>query len=236
MRIERTERAGRARGRSRVALGCWLVVALAVLPAAAMGPVDGEVGLDYWVSETEVASGASGITEDSASPGIRAELWFFNKLGVSGSMYEPQPEGALDGSDTEYLNLDIKYRLISPTDKTFLAVGGGWESVDFGATDTSGPRIVVEGRVGFAGLAYAYGRGAYLPVLEDFGDAATVEAQDGTGREVELGVAVEPSPFFSVWAGYRTQNFEFDQFVGGVAAGELTVDNDGFVAGVGFHF
>ena len=207
-----------------------LTAALAPTPAHALGPVDGEATLVYWDSDTEVGS----TSASSSNVGGRAELWFFEKLGVSAALYRPEGDDALDGADFEYLNLDVKWRLHSPTENNFIAFGAGWQQVDLSgstAADTSGPRLVVEGRVARAGVFYAYGRGAWLPDLDDW-EVAGVPLTDGEGKEIEIGLQVKPAPFVQLFAGWRMHEDTFE----GPLGNDLDFQHDGFLLGAGVNW
>ena len=214
-------------------LAAIAVAALAVpfwpAPAEAVGPADGEVTALYWESDTEV----DGISEGSGDVSGRAEIWFLKRCGVSGAYFQPSPGGALDGTKLEYLNLDAKFRVLSPSENNFLALGVGWQKIDVSGEasgDTSGPRVVAEGRFSFK-IVYVYGRVAYLPDLDDLtlGDDTYTS---GEGQELEAGVQIKPFPFFQIFAGYRADKVTFDAPEGG----SLEVKNEGPVAGIGFNF
>lgn len=223
------------RGLLRITLLVLATMALSS-PALALGPVDGEVTALYWMSKTEVETSedVEGEEEDSEDVGGRAELWFMKKFGVSAAMYGIDPEGTLEGTDIDQRQLDVKWRLISPTENNFLAIGAGWQQIDFSGDiddETSGPRLVVEGRLGLVGILYAYGRGAYLPDLDDF-TIDDVPLTDGSGHEIEAGVQLKPFPFIQVFAGWRQTGMTFDTPLGD----ELEIDSSGPVAGVGINF
>ena len=201
------------------------------VPAWALGPVDGEVTVLYWNSDTD----AFGASESSSAVGGRAELWFIKKLGVSAGIYRPEPDGSLDGLEFDYKNLDVKWRLISPTENNFLAVGAGWQlvDIDFGGfdTDTSGLRLVAEGRVGLVNILYLYGRAAYLPSLDDL-DTGLITLTDGKGKEFEFGLQLKPMPFIQFFAGFRSHEDNFE----GPFGADVDFKHDGIVAGAGVNF
>ncbi len=203
-----------------------LAASLGTAPALALGPVDGEVTALYWDSDTDV----SGVSEGSGDVAARAELWFFKKWGVSAGYFQPSPEGA----DMEYLNLDAKYRVFSPTEGNFLAVGLGWQTVDLSgggeSADTSGPRVVAEGRFSVK-IVYLYGRVAWLPKLDDI-EIGEGSLTNGDGQELEAGIQIKPFPFFQIFAGYRANKMSFDAPEGGT----FEIENKGPIAGIGFNF
>ncbi len=203
-------------------VGAALVIAgLAVAPSLAAGPVDGEVTAVYWLSDTEVDLGnGESDSVGSEAIGFRAELWFIEKLGVSAGLFAADLEGSDETVD--YNNLDVKWRLLSPTENNFLAVGAGWQQIDVGSEDTGGVRVVADGRVGLVGFLYFYGRAAYVPSLSDVG-----ELSGGSMTELEAGLMIKPAPFLQLFAGYRSNDVSFDA---------MDWTTDGFVAGVGVNF
>lgn len=206
-----------------------ILLAATASPALALGPVDGEVTALYWLSTTQIGSSE----EDSPDAGGRAELWFVKKIGISAALVRTDPEGALEGTDLEYRNLDLKWRVLSPTENNFLALGVGWQQLELAngdSVDTSGPRAVLEGRVSLVGVLYAYGRAAYLPDLDDW-RIGLVTLTNGKGHEIEGGVQLKPAPFLQFFAGYRRNEATFDGLLG-----EVEVSTDGIVAGAGVNF
>ena len=212
-----------------------------ILPAFALGPVDGEVEALYWFSDAKSSMNGNSSSDSSEAPGARAQVWFFG-WGVAGAYYKAEPEGG----NVEYTSLDLERKLIKPTDNTFLAIGLGWQNVNVSIDgmstdllDTSGARLNAEGRIGFAGFAYAYARGAYFIDLDDykFSDGLDTYAfTSGGGHEYEVGVGFEPLPFLSLWAGYRVNKVDFDLAVSDVPVGSIDFKTDGFKVGAGVHF
>jgi hypothetical protein len=200
-------------------------------PAAmALGPVDGEVAVIYWVAETD----DSFDTFDAYGPGVRGEVWFMKKLGVSAELFDLDVDlgGPFSDASLEYQNLDVKWRPFSPTENTFVAFGLGWQQIEVEDLDTSGARLVVEGRIGIAGFMYFYGRGAYFPSLDDIEAGGFTFAEDVDGREIDLGLAFEPAPFLSIWVGYRTNEISFTE----VGFGGVDLNTSGPYVGAGVHF
>jgi hypothetical protein len=215
--------------RSTRALFCAAALAAAIVPAFALGPVDGEVSALYWGSKTEIAT----LDEGSGAPGGRADLWFFDRWGASAAMFEPSPEGDLAGSDIGYANVDLKWRFLSATRNNFLAIGAGWERFTLDGLaegESDGVRVVAEGRVGIVKVLYFYGRAAYLPSLSDL-DTGTVVLTDGSGSEGEVGLQLKPWPFVQFFAGWRQNKTEFRS-----VAGDLSFENKGPVVGMGVNF
>jgi len=159
----------------------------------------------YWL-DTDVADEAPAITEPFESIlGSNRELWLNNKWGLQGSLYS----GDLDNTginDAEYLSLDVKRRFLNLTEKTFFAVGVGWQDIDLhigGAS--SGPRVLLEGRWGLNDSLSLYGATAWLPYLDDISAGSNV-----VGSELEAGLTYEPLPYLSLRAGYRRFDLDYD--------------------------
>ena len=101
------------------------------------------------------------------------------------------------------------------------------------AFDSNGFRVIADGRFGFIGILYVYGRLAYLPSLSDIEENGQTFAEGDTGFDADIGLGIEPLPILTLWVGYRTQNFDFKQPGG---PGTLTIDNSGPYLGAGVHF
>jgi hypothetical protein len=189
---------------------CSISCALLVAPALAAGPIDGEVSAVWWANELTQNDPTTEVSDDAAAPGLRAELWMFERYGLRASQFGSDPEDT-DGAD--YTSVDVLWRALSPTENNFVAVGVGWQQMDVLGLDdrTSGARVTVEGRVGLAGMLYGYGHGSYLPSLSDVqpSDPALEPFRDLDSYEYELGVAWNALPFMNVHAGYRVQNLSF---------------------------
>jgi hypothetical protein len=198
-----------------------VVASLAIAPSLAAGPVDGEITAVYWLSDTKFdVTGEDTGTEKSEAIGFRAELWFVKKLGVSAGLFAAD---LADSDETiDYNNLDVKWRVLSPTENNFLAIGAGWQQIDVGGEDTGGVRIVVDGRVALVGFLYFYGRAAYVPSLSDVDGL-----EGGSMTELEAGLMIKPAPFLQLFAGYRSNDVGFDG---------VDWTTDGLVGGIGFNF
>lgn len=181
-------------------------------PVLAAGPIDGEVSAVWWANDFDTKSETASTSTDAGAPGLRAEMWMFNRYGLRASQFGSDPDGS-DGAD--YTSVDVMWRALSPTENNFLAVGLGWQQMDVDGLDeaTSGARVTVEGRVSLMGMLYAYGHGSYLPSLSDTdaADPQQGEFRDLDGYEYELGVAWNAMPFMDVHAGYRVNNMSFTQ-------------------------
>jgi hypothetical protein len=185
---------------------------LAAAPVMAAGPIDGEVSAVWWANDYQSETQASTASEDAGSAGLRAQLWMMERYGVRATQYASDPDSS-NGAD--YTSVDLMWRALAPTENNFFAVGLGWQQMEVaGLTDDpSGLRVAVEGRIGLAGMVYAYGHGAYLPSL---GDADASNPLDPTFRdlnayEYELGVAWNAMPFMNVHAGYRSTSLSYEQ-------------------------
>jgi len=220
----------------RLVVRVLVLTTMVATPALALGPVDGEVGALWWANEyaTEGASADAGV------PGINAELWWQSKFGVRAKLF-----GDVDNtsSSSDYTAVDVMWKPFSPTENNFVAVGVGWQDMDFTAIDsfsgdTSGMRLSVEGRVGIVGMVYAYGQAAYLPSMGDASDSVN-EYSDMDGLEYEVGVSWKPAPFISVRGGYREAQLDYTRVeFGGAETSESSESSEssGFLLGVGFHF
>ena len=146
------------------------------------------------------------------------------------------------GSSSDYTALDVMWKPFSPTENSFIAVGLGWQEMDFTALsfsgDTSGLRVAVEGRVGIVGMVYAYGQAAYLPSMDDASNSSltTVTYNDMNGLEYELGISWKPAPFISVRGGYRENQLDYTRVENSGDETDESSESSGFLFGVGFHF
>jgi hypothetical protein len=225
----------------RLVVRVLLLSTLVAAPALALGPVDGEVGALWWANEydTERASADAGV------PGLNAELWWQSKFGLRAQML-----GDVDdtSNSSDYTAVDVMWKAFSPTENNFVAVGLGWQDMDFTAGDitapspaggdTSGMRIAVEGRVGIVGMVYAYGQAAYLPSMDDSSNSLSLTPEtydDMDGLEYEVGVSWKPAPFISVRGGFRENQLDYTR-VNGLVSNDESSESSGFLLGVGFHF
>ena len=186
----------------------------------ALGPVDGEIGLQYW---SDSVNGSFSDTElDAGTGGIYGELWLSNKWGIRANYYRNPFEDTRFESSGQ-LNLDIKRRFLSPTDNSYFAIGLGYENLDLkNSGSSSGPRLVADGRLGLVGILYFYGQFAWIPVLQSFDNVDDIEA-----RETEFGLVLDPLPFLSLRLGYR--NYDIDHNLGSTGA-------DGLIFAGGIHW
>lgn len=196
---------------NRIALASVICLSLAA-PALAAGPLDGEVAAVWWANDFDSESEAGVDSTDGGAAGLRAQVWFKNKYGVKAMQYGSDPADS-DGAD--YTSVDLMWRPLSPTENNFVAVGVGWQEMEVAGLEdaTSGMRLALEGRVGLAGMVYAYGNAAYLPSMGDSAseDVAFGDFEDLQSYEYELGVAWNATPFVNVHAGYRANTLDFNQ-------------------------
>ncbi|GMR06462.1 MAG: hypothetical protein BMS9Abin25_1057 [Gammaproteobacteria bacterium] len=124
--------------------------------------------------------------------------WLNNKWQGQSSLYKTK---SLDVGllDTSQWSVDITRRLLSGKQNTYLAMGLGWNDVEVAAGESSfGMRFIAEGRVGIYGPTYLFGQAALSPWMTNVGQLV-----DPFGKELELGLAVDPLPSMSLRAGYR---------------------------------
>jgi hypothetical protein len=199
---------------------CGLACALICAPVLALSPVEGEVGAVYWANQTDSTTSGGNVSTHGATPGLRGDLWVLDRYGVRAGQYRAESND--DGVDTT--SVDVMWRAFAPSAHNFLAIGLGWQDMQFhGANeggDTSGMRLSVEGHVGFTDLIQGYGQGAWLPRLDDSANAAA-ELQDMDGYEYEMGVAWSAAPFLSVRAGWRGSSLGFTETTSTPAASSL---------------
>ena len=127
------------------------------------------------------------------APGFKAELWIKKAFGFRASRYSSDVD-ALTAETSDFTSLDFMWRPFSPGENNFVAVGVGWQESDLGniglASDTSGARINVEGRIAVAGIVYFYGQGSYLPELDDAQSVVPGESfADLSGHEYEVHIS-----------------------------------------------
>ncbi len=219
-----------------------VLLGLAQFPALAAGPVDGSFGVLWWQTDFQRGSALEDISADAGAPGYRGELWFFNKVGVRANLFSSDL-GELNEDDADYISADVMWRLWSPTEKSFVAAGLGWQDMEFtesglGATrvETAGVRATVEGRVGVIAVLYVYGVYSYLPELDDFSPGGGDRYTELEGQEYELGVQWKVAPFVDMRAGYRASQLDYLREPVLNPAYNGQVDSEGFMVGFGIHF
>ncbi|HEX6850089.1 MAG TPA: hypothetical protein VF139_01690 [Candidatus Polarisedimenticolaceae bacterium] len=199
------------------------IVAAAGTPALALGPVDIDLGVVYWVSETEDDTEAV----DSEAPGGFVDLGFGDHWVVGASYYKADPDG---GEGIDFTNVSVKYKFISASRNNFFALGAGVEQLGIADDSSTSARVFAEGRVSVK-IVYFYARAAYLPALGDI-DTGVGTFKGDTGTDFDAGIGIKPLPFFYIYAGYtdKTRTFELP------LAGDVDLKVKGPYAGVGFNF
>jgi hypothetical protein len=209
-----------------------------ILPAAAAGPIDGEVGAVYWSNEFNV----NGAVADSTAPGLRAELWFVERYGLRAAAYRSEIDG-IDIETNDSTNLDFIWRVVSVSRNNYFALGAGWQQMDnaaLGMENTNGARLNVDARIAVTPWFYFYGQGAYLPAIEDTAavDPRLGRFEDMEAFEFEVGFAFEPAPFLSVRGGYRDCSLDYTRLAFDTQGTQLpgSVQSSGFLLGLGIYF
>ena len=215
----------------------------ALLPLQAAGPVDGEIGLLWWQTDFARDTDIENISIDAGAPGVRGELWFFNKLGLRAAMFSSDL-GELDEDDADYRSADLMYRLFSVTQKNYLALGLGWQDMEFTESglatqlvETSGLRVIADGKVSLIRVVHLYGNYAWLPDLDDYSPDQNADVYtDLEGREYEVGVSWTVFPFFDTRLAYRVTELDFTREPALFPTYKGTIENAGFMIGMAFHF
>lgn len=188
-----------------------LVLASLWLPGAAAvaaGPIDAEAGLNWWANDFDADLGGGDV--DAGALGGHVQLWWDQTWGLKGALYRSDLADSEDADDADYLSVDVKRRLISPTENNYLAAGIGYQHLDLRGGDTRGLRVIVEGRLGVIGAVWVYGHSAWMPV---FDDTAARESQDAL--EFEAGIGFSPLPFIKLSAGWRKFDLDFEDAASG---------------------
>jgi hypothetical protein len=205
---------------------CALLAAIVSIDRThAVGPVDVELGALYWGASTD-----DGIAnESSGAPAAFGNLWLKNSLGFAASRYDVSPEGSLEGTDSDFTTVDVRWRWLSASRNNFVALGLGAERVGLVDDATTAPRVSVEGRVSVK-IVYFFARGAYLPTM----GSMMIEGipYDGrTGYELEGGLAVKPAAFISIYAAYKSNTIDLAG-----PTGDVSLTSSGPAAGLVFSF
>lgn len=180
-------------------------MALFSLPASsalAAGPVDGEIGLNWWANDFDADFGGGDV--DAGAVGGHLQLWWNQTWGLKGALYRSDLADSGNADDIDYLSVDLKRRLISATENNYLAAGVGYERLDLRGGDTHGLRLLVEGRAGLVGALWIYGQSAWMPVFDN-----TAAREDQDAFELEAGLGFTPLPFVKLSAGWRRFTLDF---------------------------
>ena len=196
---------------------------LAAGPAGALGPVDGEAGVFTWVvDDYEDTSVNSPLT------GGYGELWLGERWGLRASLYRISEDSVGMAPDEQTL-VDFKYRLLSATDNTFLALGLGWEQDRFGTDgDASGARVMAEARVGILGFLRFYADAGWAPSLGSVG-----LRQDLSSISVETGLVLDPLPFVDLRLAWR---YQITDYTGAITGSGASEGSYGVLLGGGIHW
>ena len=196
---------------------------LVTAPAKALGTVDGEVGVFTWVVDDY-----QDTSVNSPLTGGYGELWLGERWGFRTALYRISEDSVSMAPDEQTL-VDFKYRLVTATDNTFLAVGLGWERNRFGAEgDASGARIMAEGRVGVLGFLRFYAEAGWAPALGDLGSR-----RDLSSISVETGLVLDPFPFVDLRLGWR---YQITDYTGVITGSQASEGSYGVLLGGGIHW
>jgi len=207
--------------------GLAAATSLATLqPAFALGLFDGEVGLEWWNTQFDIAQEDDSF--DVGTYGIHAEGWWDQDFGLRAAWFDSDLETQELSNDRRF-NLDFKRRIFSPTDNSYLAAGIGWQNLSLTSGDSSnGARLLFEGSAGLVGVVSLYGQATWLPWLND-ADHFT----DLSGSEWEIGLKVDPMPFLTFSGGYRRFRLDYtDEQIND----EGSSTSDGVFLGLGIHW
>lgn len=170
------------------------------------------------------------ISFDTRALEARPKVWW-HRWGLEASYFESDAIDDDSEQGLDFLGVDVRRRLFSTTQKSFVALGIGWTNIaldDLGENDdTQGPRLSLESRLGVAPLLHLYGHSAWYPGLAD-----TTRIKQTNGFEVEAGLTVKPIPHLSFRAGYRELRLDFKSLQGANESSK----SQGVVLGAGFHW
>ena len=177
-----------------------------------------------WYTSTSSSPGSPDIAAQfSATQG-----WLYDKWSGQSILNQMNDQG-IDIADTSQWAVDIKRRLLSAKENTYFAMGLGWKDIELAQDESSsGMRFVAEGRVGIYGPAYLFGQAAVSPWMTDAGSHTAP-----FGKELDLGMGLNPLPSMSFRAGYRSYWFDTSD-----SSNEsiLKGHTDGFYIGGGLHW
>lgn len=177
-----------------------------------------------WYTSTSSSAGSPVIdARFSATRGWLNDKW------SEQSILEQMNDQDIDIADTSQWTVDIKRRLLSAKENTYFAMGLGWKDIEVTQDESSsGMRFVAEGRLGIYGPAYLFGQAAVSPWMTDAGSYIAPH-----GKELDLGMGLNPLPSMSFRAGYRSYWFDTSD-----SSFESTLKShtDGFYIGGGLHW
>ncbi|MCZ7599702.1 MAG: hypothetical protein M5U09_20810 [Gammaproteobacteria bacterium] len=156
---------------------------------AGPGPLDAEAGVLWWSHDVDTADLGS---SDADGTGAYAELWWAEGWGLAADYYKSDPDRRGFGDTTDF-SVDVKRRVLSPTENNFIALGVGWQDAELvGGHTTEGVRLTADARVGL-GILHAYGRAVWMPDLGDAGPRDDISGHEYQGRRVVHAVSI-PQP------------------------------------------
>ena len=165
---------------------------------------------------------------NSPLTGGYGELWLGERWGLRASLYRISEDSVGMAPDEQTL-VDFKYRLLSATDNTFLALGLGWEQDRFGADgDASGARVMAEARVGILGFLRFYADAGWAPSLGTVGSR-----QDLSSISVETGLVLDPLPFIDLRLAWR---YQITDYTGAITGSDASEGSYGVLLGGGIHW
>lgn len=218
------------------------VIAVAAAPAYAVGPVDVEIGLKYWVHDVEFEDGfGDSETYDGDAPAFFAEVWV-NKLGFAGSWHQSRVDENEGEIDIDFQAIDARWKVLKLTDNNFLAVGAGVQQIEWDIegdkVDSTGFRIVADGQFGLGKIVYGFGEAVYYLGMGDADFSSGGGLEDIDGWELEFGVSVKPFPFLNAKAGYRMSELNAEIQMEMLRVGNLKFDTsfDGWFGAVSVNF
>ena len=195
-----------------------LAFVIPAVPAYALGPLDAEAGVLWWSHDVETDD-LGNANADGA--GAYAEIWWDEGFGLAADYFESDPDFRGAGTSSDF-SVDIKKRIISPTENNFLALGVGWQDTELvGGSTADGVRLTLDARIG-VGILHTFGRAVWMPELGDAGIRRDLE-----GTEYQVGISLTPFPFFNFRLGYREYQLDY-------RGGSQT--SDGYFLGAALHF
>ena len=179
--------------------------------------------LSFAYDETSQVSPWSPATQFSFS-----QDWLSDKWTGQSAFYQVNKFDT-GNNDANLWTLDIKRKLLTATEDTYISMGLGWNDIEMAQGEsTSGMRFVAEGRVGIYGPAYLFGQAAVSPWMTDAGNNIAP-----FGKELDLGLAITPLPSMSFKAGYRSYWLDSSDLSSDATSTSRT---DGFYLGGGLHW
>lgn len=187
--------------------------------------------------DNELTSRTTGVSTGSQSFGSSlgnstqfniGSTWLSDKWQGQSSLYTTR---SLDVgvSDSNQWSIDITRRLLTVKKNTYLAMGLGVNDVaTLEGKNSIGMRFVASGRVGLYGPTYLFGQAALSPWMSNVGQLV-----NPFGKEIELGLAVDPLPSLSLRAGYRGYWLDSDAALSDSSRRSQT---DGFFIGGGLRW